>query len=141
MRLTDLTVRYGSRTVVARLPLEIPPSRIIGPPGESGSGKSTVAPACQNENRPATFTRTQGCLRGAVPLTALRNGVPFGNATFKILQEVELLPTKNHFTVSTEISLVGITGLSPVTLASLDEDCWPTTGCTELVGPWTGSTT
>lgn len=44
MRITDLTVRYGSRTVVDRLPLEIPPSGIIGLPEESGSGKSTVAP-------------------------------------------------------------------------------------------------
>ncbi|MER8047699.1 ATP-binding cassette domain-containing protein [Streptomyces sp. NPDC094032] len=45
MRITDLTVRYGSRTVVKGLDLEIPPASVVGLVGESGSGKSTVARA------------------------------------------------------------------------------------------------
>ncbi|MFJ2738567.1 ABC transporter ATP-binding protein [Streptomyces sp. NPDC087440] len=45
MRITDLTVRYGSRTVVEGLDLDIPPATVVGLVGESGSGKSTVARA------------------------------------------------------------------------------------------------
>lgn len=45
MRITGLSVRYGSRNVVQGLDLEIPPASVVGLVGESGSGKSTVARA------------------------------------------------------------------------------------------------
>ncbi|MGX2996139.1 golvesin C-terminal-like domain-containing protein [Streptomyces sp. JNUCC 64] len=102
---------------------------------------AVVSADCRNNALAASFTRTEGCLRGAVPTTVTRNGQLIGTAIFKVIQEVKLLPTKNHFTVSTEISMESMTGLPSTTLTSLEEDCWPTTGCTESVGPWTGSTT
>jgi peptide/nickel transport system ATP-binding protein len=45
MRISELTVRYGSFTAVDRISLDIPDGRIVGLVGESGSGKSTVGRA------------------------------------------------------------------------------------------------
>ncbi|MDQ1040562.1 hypothetical protein QFZ75_006978 [Streptomyces sp. V3I8] len=96
---------------------------------------------CSNVNGAAMQTRTQGCLRGLLPLTATRDGVPVGNATMKVIQEINLSPKSNEFTTWTELSLVNMTGLTSTTLASFAEDCWPTGDCTESTGPWIGSTT
>ncbi|WP_331740900.1 hypothetical protein [Streptomyces sp. NBC_01006] len=96
---------------------------------------------CKNESRPATLTRTQGCLRGLLPLVAERNGVPIGGATIQAIQEISLDPKSETFTTWTELSLVNMTGISSTSLVSFDENCWPTTGCAESKGTWTGSTT
>ncbi|MFJ6700338.1 ABC transporter ATP-binding protein [Streptomyces sp. NPDC091272] len=45
MKITELTVRYGTFTAVDHLSLEVPPGSVVGLVGESGSGKSTVARA------------------------------------------------------------------------------------------------
>ncbi|MGW6460007.1 ABC transporter ATP-binding protein [Streptomyces sp. NPDC055078] len=45
MKISELTVRYGSFTAVDALSLDIPPGSMVGLVGESGSGKSTVARA------------------------------------------------------------------------------------------------
>jgi hypothetical protein len=108
---------------------------------------SSAAPAagpvgwCKDVSGAAMQSRTQGCLRGLLPLSATRDGVPVGNATIKVIQEINLNPTSNQFTTWTELSLVNMTGISSTTMTSFLEDCWPTTGCTESNGAWTGSTT
>ncbi|MBQ0889790.1 hypothetical protein KBZ94_33515 [Streptomyces sp. RM72] len=96
---------------------------------------------CSNVNGAAMQTRTQGCLRGLLPLTATRDGAPVGNATMKVVQEINLNPKSNVFTTWTELSLVNMTGLTSTTLTSFAEDCWPTGDCTESLGSWIGSTT
>ncbi|TYR65421.1 hypothetical protein FY004_06340 [Streptomyces parvus] len=96
---------------------------------------------CANVSGAAMQTRTEGCLRGLLPLTASRNGVPIGNATMKVIQEINLNPKSNEFTTWTELSLVSMQGISSTTLTSFAEDCWPTGDCTESNGPWVGSTT
>ncbi|WP_240135559.1 golvesin C-terminal-like domain-containing protein [Streptomyces sp. MUM 178J] len=96
---------------------------------------------CKNVNGAFMYTRTEGCLRGLIVLTATRNGKPIGNATMNMVQEIDLNPKSSQFTTWTEISLVNMTGISSTTLTSFKEECWPTTGCAESVGPWTGTTT
>ncbi|XUL91087.1 Tat pathway signal protein [Streptomyces galilaeus] len=96
---------------------------------------------CQNVNGAALQTRTDGCLRGLLVLTASRDGAPVGNATMKVIQEIKLDPKTNQFTTWTELSLVNMAGISSTTLTSFDEECWTTTACTESYGTWTGSTT
>ncbi|WP_309140286.1 hypothetical protein [Streptomyces sp. PKU-EA00015] len=109
--------------------------------------RATVAAAsgpvgwCKNVNGAAMYTRTEGCLRGLFVLSATRDGAPIGSATMNIIQEIDLNPKSGEFTTWTEISLVSMTGISSTTLTSFMENCWPTTGCAETVGPWTGSTT
>jgi hypothetical protein len=111
------------------------------------AGKAMTAAAagpvgwCKNVNGAAMQTRTQGCLRGLLPLTASRDGVPVGTATMKVIQEINLDPKSNTFTTWTELSLVTMSRLSSTTMTSFLEDCWPTTGCTESNGSWTGGTT
>jgi hypothetical protein len=110
------------------------------------SGVTTAAATgpvgwCTNVSGAAMQSRTQGCLRGLLPLTASRDGAPIGNATMKVIQEINLNPKSNVFTTWTELSLVNMTGLTSTTLTSFEEDCWPTGDCTESVGPWNGSTT
>ncbi|MFD4336881.1 hypothetical protein ACFWPP_06705 [Streptomyces anulatus] len=112
------------------------------------AGKRAMAAAtagsggwCANVSGAAMQTRTQGCLRGLLPLTATRNGVPVGSATMKVIQEINLNPKSNEFTTWTELSLVNMTGISSITLKSFEEDCWPTGDCVESNGPWIGSTT
>ncbi|MFD7996473.1 hypothetical protein ACFV3Q_33225 [Streptomyces mexicanus] len=115
----------------------------------SGAAEPSLAAAaaagpvgwCQNVNGAALQTRTEGCLRGLLVLTATRDGAPVGNATMKVIQEIDLDPKSNQFTTWTEVSLVNMTGISSTMLTSFDEDCWTTTACTENTGPWTGSTT
>ncbi|MFI6284458.1 hypothetical protein ACIBCM_06825 [Streptomyces sp. NPDC051018] len=136
---TCATGRDGIRWCGSYVPLE----------GKKAPSQTTVERAaaagpvgwCANVNGAAMQTRTQGCLRGMLPLTASRNGVPIGNATMKIIQEINLDPRSNVFTTWTELSLITMTGLTSTTLTSFAEDCWPTTDCTESTGPWMGSTT
>ncbi|MEU9883210.1 NucA/NucB deoxyribonuclease domain-containing protein [Streptomyces phaeochromogenes] len=96
---------------------------------------------CKNVSGSFLYTRSEGCLRGLVVLTATRDGAPIGNATMKIIQEIDLDPKSTQFTTWTEISLVSMTGISSTSLTSFLEDCFPTTGCAESTGPWVGSTT
>lgn len=49
----DLTVRYGSATVIDRVSLTVPPGQIVGLVGESGCGKSSLARAVVGLVRPA----------------------------------------------------------------------------------------
>lgn len=96
---------------------------------------------CKTASGAALQSRTQGCLRGLLPLTATRDGVPVGNATIKVIQEINLNPKSNQFTTWTELSLVNMNQMASTTLTSFLEECWSTTDCTESNGPWVGSTT
>ena len=111
-----------------------------------GAAPSAVAAAgpvgwCKDINGAAMQTRTQGCMRGLLVLTATRDGAPVGNATVKVIQEINLDPKSNQFTTWTEVSLVNMTGISSTTMTSYDEECWSTTACSESYGTWTGGTT
>ncbi|WP_327118918.1 hypothetical protein OG206_22630 [Streptomyces sp. NBC_01341] len=113
-----------------------------------GAAKSSLAAAaagpvgwCKNINGAAMQTRTEGCMRGLLPLTATRDGAPVGNATIKVIQEITLNPKSNQFTTWTELSLVNMTGITSTTMTSFLEDCWSTTDCTESNGAWIGGTT
>ncbi|KAF5991730.1 Tat pathway signal protein [Streptomyces sp. WAC00263] len=116
---------------------------------KSGAAKSALATAaaagpvswCQNVNGAALQTRTEGCLRGLLVLSATDRGVPVGGATMKVIQEISLDPKSNQFTTWTEVSLVNMTDINSTTLTSFDEECWTTTACTENSGTWSGSTT
>ncbi|MGW0118624.1 golvesin C-terminal-like domain-containing protein [Streptomyces sp. NPDC003327] len=107
----------------------------------TATGVAATGGWCKNVNGSAMFTRTEGCLRGLLPLTATKDGVPIGNATMKVIQEINLNPKTNVFTTWTELSLVAMTGITSTTLTSFLEECWSTTSCTESYGPWVGSTT
>ncbi|WP_229848526.1 golvesin C-terminal-like domain-containing protein [Streptomyces melanogenes] len=119
------------------LPTAAAPSK----PRAAAAGGTGPVGWCKNVNGSAMLTRTEGCLRGMLPLTATRDGAPIGNAVMQIIQEINLNPKSNQFTTWTEISLINMTGISSTSLTSFDENCWPTTGCAETEGPWTGSTT
>ncbi|MFJ8158768.1 Tat pathway signal protein [Streptomyces sp. NPDC094468] len=115
-------------------------------PGAAKSALATVAAAgpvswCQNVNGAALQTRTEGCLRGLLVLSATDRGVPVGGATMKVIQEISLDPKSNQFNTWTEVSLVNMTEISSTTLTSFNEECWTTTACTENNGTWSGSTT
>ncbi|MFF3260562.1 hypothetical protein ACFYWO_15500 [Streptomyces sp. NPDC002932] len=107
-------------------------SLAAGPAGPVGWCKSISGAAMQ--------TRTEGCVRGLLPLTATRDGVPVGNATIKVIQEITLNPKSNQFTTWTELSLVSMSGISSTSMTSFLEECWSTTDCTESNGAWVGST-
>ncbi|MGW1589157.1 golvesin C-terminal-like domain-containing protein [Streptomyces sp. NPDC002386] len=96
---------------------------------------------CKDINGAAMQTRTQGCMRGLLVLTASRDGAPVGNATVKVIQEINLDPKSNQFTTWTEVSLVNMTGISSTTMTSYDEECWSTTACSESYGTWSGGLT
>ncbi|WJV44537.1 NucA/NucB deoxyribonuclease domain-containing protein [Streptomyces flavofungini] len=96
---------------------------------------------CKDTSGAAMQTRTEGCLRGLIVLTATRNGAPVGNATVKVIQEINLNPKSNEFKTWTEVSLVNMSGITSTTMTSFLEECWPTTACTESNGAWNGSTT
>ncbi|MEU1002729.1 hypothetical protein ABZ375_19435 [Streptomyces tibetensis] len=87
------------------------------------------------------YTRIDGCLKGAIVLEATRDGAPIGTATMKVVQEIKLNPKSQQFTTWTELSLIGMTGITSTSLATMTEDCWPTTACTESTGSWVGSLT
>ncbi|MGP4009901.1 golvesin C-terminal-like domain-containing protein [Streptomyces sp. 4N124] len=87
------------------------------------------------------YTRIEGCLKGAIALQATRDGAPIGSATMKVVQEIKLDTKSQQFTTWTELSLISMTGISSTSLASMTEDCWPTTACTESTGSWIGSLT
>ncbi|MFE9404802.1 Tat pathway signal protein [Streptomyces sp. NPDC006530] len=131
-------------------PQSAPTSRAISPFSTAKAAPKVLAAApgaagpvgwCKNVNGSFMQTRTQGCLRGLLVLTATRDGAPIGNATMQAIQEINLDPKSAQFTTWTELSLVNMTGVTSTTLGSFDENCWPTTGCTESNGPWTGTTT
>ncbi|WP_078626494.1 hypothetical protein [Streptomyces sp. NRRL S-241] len=114
-------------------------SRVGSPPAAAGANGPVGW--CKNVSGSFMITRTQGCLRGMLVLTASRNGAPIGNATMQAIQEINLDPKSEQFTTWTELSLINMTGITSTSLVSFDENCWPTTGCTENNGTWIGSTT
>lgn len=134
------TGRDGIRWCGSYVPLDEKKAASLEKEGRAAAAAGPVG-WCANVNGAAMQTRTQGCLRGLLPLTATRDGVPVGNATMKVVQEINLNSKSNEFTTWTELSLVSMTGLTSTTLTSFAEDCWPTGDCTESTGPWTGSTT
>ncbi|MEV7567725.1 hypothetical protein AB0O60_21265 [Streptomyces tanashiensis] len=103
---------------------------------------ATATPGwCKNVNGSFMFSRTEGCLRGMLPLTATKDGVPIGNATMKVIQEINLDPKSNVFKTWTEVSLISMTGITSTTMTDFNEECWSTTACSESYGPWIGATT
>ncbi|MFI1718338.1 hypothetical protein [Streptomyces litmocidini] len=108
-----------------------------------GAAAASTTPGwCKNINGSFMFSRTEGCLRGMLPLTATKDGVPIGEAAMKVIQEITLNPTSNVFTTWTEVSLISMSGqMSSTTMDSFMEECWSTTACSESYGPWIGSTT
>ncbi|WP_329024351.1 golvesin C-terminal-like domain-containing protein [Streptomyces sp. NBC_00690] len=139
--------RDGSTLCAEYKPMSEESKRTVSPSTNAQRARApemaALAPVgwCRSVSGGSVYTRTEGCLRGLLVLTATRNGAPIGNATMKIIQEIDLNPKATQFTTWTEISLVNMTGINSTSLTSFQEDCWPTTGCTESSGPWTGSTT
>ncbi|BDH05253.1 hypothetical protein HEK131_24800 [Streptomyces seoulensis] len=121
-----------------------PRSTKPSPPTESSRAAAAGAGPvgwCKDSSGAAMQSRTQGCLRGLLVLTATRDGAPIGNATMKVIQEINLDPKSNQFITWTELSLVNMAGIGSTTLTSFAEECWTTTACTESNGLWSGSTT
>ena len=63
LSLGDLTVRFGDRTALSRVSLDIPRGRIVAVLGGSGSGKTTLLRALSRLNELVPGARTTGSVR------------------------------------------------------------------------------